>query len=217
MDTLTSSEGEARGVPPLRVSREREAQTFRRRSAAQTVRALLQELHPKSRGTAFFRTLTLAEDLLSLVLMNIPKKILVATDFNAPSEAAVAYAVSLAQKLGAKVHVVHAFELPLVGFPDGVMTITAEMAARILDGAQTALSKVSSTYAERGVMIETSLEQADPREAVLTAAKKVGADLIVMGTHGRRGIARALIGSVTEAVVRTSPVPVLTVHAESNG
>ena len=147
--------------------------------------------------------------------MNTPKNILVATDFNPPSQAAVAYAVSLAQKLGAKVHVVHAFELPLVGFPDGVLTVTAEMAGRILDAAQTALNKIVAEYEKQGVKLETSLEQADPREGVLQAAKKFGADLIVMGTHGRRGIARALIGSVTEAVVRTSPVPVLTVHQES--
>lgn len=146
--------------------------------------------------------------------MNPPKKILVPTDFSEASDAALDYAVALGQKLGATVHVVHSFELPLVGFPDGVLTISAEMASRIIDAAQTALHRLAETCEKRGVKVETFLEQADPREGVLTAASKVGADLIVMGTHGRRGLARALIGSVTEAVVRTSPVPVLTVHSE---
>jgi nucleotide-binding universal stress UspA family protein len=147
-------------------------------------------------------------------MTNPPKKILVPTDFSAPSEAAIDYAVALGQKLGASVHVVHSFELPLVGFPDGVLTVPAEMASRIIEASQTALGRIRETYARRGVTLDTSLEQADPREGILSAAKKVSADLIVMGTHGRRGLARALIGSVTEAVVRSAPVPVLTVHAE---
>lgn len=145
--------------------------------------------------------------------MNVPKKILVPTDFRAPSTAALDYAVQLAQKLGAAVHVVHAYEFPVVGFPEGVLTVSAEMASRILDAAQTELAKITTTYEKKGIKLETSIEQADPREGVLEAAEKTGADLIVMGTHGRRGISRALIGSVTEAIVRTSAIPVLTIHA----
>ena len=145
--------------------------------------------------------------------MTLPKTILVPTDFSDASEAALAYAITLGAKLEASVHVVHAFELPLVGFPDGTMTITAEMASRIIEGAQKGLDDLTRKYGHRGVKLSTSLEQADPRDGVLTAAEKVKADLIVMGTHGRRGISRALIGSVAEGVVRTAPVPVLTVHA----
>lgn len=145
--------------------------------------------------------------------MTPPKTVLVATDFSETSAAALEYAVELAGKLGAKVHVVHAFELPLVGFPDGNVTITAEMASRIISAAETALAEISKKYASRDVELQTRLEQADPREGILTAAEKVGADLIVMGTHGRRGIARALIGSVAENVVRTSPIPVLTLRS----
>lgn len=146
--------------------------------------------------------------------MNIPKKILVATDFSQTSGAALEYAVAIAGKLGAVVHVVHSYELPVVGFPESLMEITAEVASRIIDAANAAISGIAETYAKRGIAIETSLEQADPREGVLRAAKRVGAELIVLGTHGRRGISRALIGSVAEYVVRTSPIPVLTVHAE---
>ncbi len=140
------------------------------------------------------------------------KTILVPTDFSDAAHKALEYAVELAERLGAKVRVIHAFELPLVGFPDGTMTVTAEMATRITVAAQTALDDIVSKYKDRGIDLEASLAQGDPREAVLDAAEKLGADLIVMGTHGRRGIARALIGSVAESVVRTSSIPVLTLR-----
>ena len=141
-----------------------------------------------------------------------PKTILVPTDFSHAAAVALDYAVELAQKLGAKLQVMHAFELPLVGFPDGNMTITAEMATRITVAAQKALDDIVAKHKPRDIEIVTSLVQGDPREAVLTKAAEVGADLIVMGTHGRRGIARALIGSVAESVVRTSSIPVLTLR-----
>ena len=141
-----------------------------------------------------------------------PKTILVPTDFSETAQKALDYAVELAEKLGAKLQVIHAFELPLVGFPDGTLTITAEMATRITVAAQKALDEVVAKYKGRPVELMTSLVQGDPRELVLEAARKLGADLIVMGTHGRRGIARALIGSVAESVVRTSSIPVLTLR-----
>lgn len=125
-----------------------------------------------------------------------PKNILVPVDFGEASQAALDYAVDLAEGTDAKVFVLHTFEIPIVGLPDGVVAATAELTGRIVNAAQKAL-----------------LEQGDAREVILAEAKELGADLIVIGTHGRRGIARALIGSVAESVVRTSPVPVLTVHA----
>lgn len=143
--------------------------------------------------------------------LKAPEHILVPTDFSEPSKAAIEYAVVLAKKLGADVHVVHAFELPLVGFPDGTMTISAEMASRIINAAQKSLDELVHAH-EHSTKIHAFLEQADPRDGILAAAKKVKADLIIMGTHGRRGIARVLIGSVAENIVRTSPIPVLTIH-----
>lgn len=145
-----------------------------------------------------------------------PKKILVPTDFSDASTAALDYAVELGKALGAPVHVVHVFELPIVGFPDGTLTITAEMASRIINAAQDALKRLVDEYAKKGATLTTSLEQADPRDGILSAAEKEKCDLIVMGTHGRRGIARALIGSVAESTVRRSTLPVLTVHTTAS-
>lgn len=146
--------------------------------------------------------------------MALPKIILAPTDFSPASLSALDYAVDLAQKLGARVHVMHAYELPVIGFPDGVLTITADMADRLINAARSSLDEALARYAGRGVELTDALVQGDPRDAILTVAEEVGADLVVMGTHGRRGLARALIGSVAERVVRTSPVPVLTLHAD---
>ena len=80
--------------------------------------------------------------------------------------------------------------------------------------AQTDLANATAKRKGSGIVIQPILKQADAREAVLATAEDLSADLIVMGTHGRKGIARALIGSVAEALVRAAPVPV-TVHAPS--
>jgi nucleotide-binding universal stress UspA family protein len=138
--------------------------------------------------------------------------ILVPIDFGDPSEDALVYAVDLAESLRAKLVLLHVYELPIVSFPDGAYVATSDVAGRIVDAAQKALDEGVAKIATRKVEIQKLLKQGDPREVILQVAKEVDARLIVMGTHGRRGIARALIGSVTESVVRTSPVPVLTVH-----
>lgn len=144
--------------------------------------------------------------------MRTPKIILVPTDFGEAAEAALDYAVDLAEAVDAKIFLLHTFELPIVGLPDGVVAATAELTSRIVNAAEKALGDAARRYAGRKAPLKTLLRQGDAREVILKEAKEHGADLIVIGTHGRRGIARALIGSVAESIVRTSPVPVLTVH-----
>lgn len=145
--------------------------------------------------------------------MTLPKIILVATDFSVAAEAALDRAIELAAELKAKVYVLHAYQLPVVGYPDGALVASAEITERIVTLAEKELAACVAKRRSSGVELVPILKQADPRAAVLAVAEEVFADLVVMGTHGRHGIARALIGSVAEAVVRTSTVPVLTVHA----
>jgi nucleotide-binding universal stress UspA family protein len=147
--------------------------------------------------------------------MKTPSVILVPTDFSTAAEAALDTAIALAAKLGATVYVLHSYELPMIGFPDGMVIPTAEIASRIVTAADTALSECVAKRKGSGVEVVPMLRQAEPRAAILAAIKERNADLIIMGTHGRRGIARALIGSVAEALVRVSPVPVMTVHASA--
>ena len=145
--------------------------------------------------------------------MKTPRIVLVPIDFSDASNAALEYAVELVEGSDAKIYVLHTFEIPLVGLPDGVIAATAEVTSRVVNAAQGALDDVVARHRDRRVKIQSVLKQGDAREVILTQAKELGAELVCIGTHGRRGIARALIGSVAESVVRASPVPVLTVHA----
>ena len=145
--------------------------------------------------------------------MPLPKTILVPTDFGDPSEAALDYAIDLAKAVGAQIVLLHTYEVPTMGFPDGVITSTGDITPQILEGAKIGLDRQLATRAASGVTIRTLIKEGDAVDRVHEAVAEVGADLIVMGTHGRTGIARALIGSVAENVVRTAHVPVLTIHA----
>jgi nucleotide-binding universal stress UspA family protein len=143
-----------------------------------------------------------------------PKVILVPTDFGEPSEAALDYAIDLAKALGSEVVLLHAYEIPIVGFPDGAIVATADLTARVLEGAQAGLEHQVSSREGQGVNLRGIVKQGDAYRMVNETAEAVGADLIVMGTHGRHGLPRLLLGSVAEKVVRTASVPVLTVHGK---
>ena len=144
--------------------------------------------------------------------MRLPKRILVATDFSDTASAAFDYAVELAKQLGAKVTAVHAYELPVYGFPNGALVASVEMTTRIMSAAQEALESACKARANRGVEITPLVRQGVTWEEVHRVAEEMDADLIVIGTHGRKGLSRALLGSVAESVVRHSPVPVLTLR-----
>lgn len=140
------------------------------------------------------------------------KQILVPVDFNETSDKALDYAIELGAKLGADVTVMHAYQIPVYGFPDGAFITSAEVAAQISNAAQERLDRDLAAREGRGVKLSSVLRDGVPWEEVCAVAKEIHADLVVVGTHGRRGLARALLGSVAENVIRTSEVPVLVVH-----
>ncbi len=140
------------------------------------------------------------------------ESILVPIDFGRPSEHALAFAVDLAAQLGASVHVITTYELPLASFPDGALVASADIVSRLIEAAQAGLDRACAPFKDGKVTVTSHLEQGDPRETILAVAPDQNFSLIVMGTNGRKGIARALMGSTTEAVIRVSEIPVLTVH-----
>jgi nucleotide-binding universal stress UspA family protein len=146
--------------------------------------------------------------------MTLPKKIMVPTDFGTGSDRALAYAVELAKAVGAEVAVMHAYEIPMLGFPDGAIVATPELASRISEGAQIGLNKALEAFAGAGVPMTALLKQGPTWRTVIDTATEIGAAMIVMGTHGRHGLPRALLGSVAEKVVRSAHCPVLTVHSD---
>jgi nucleotide-binding universal stress UspA family protein len=139
------------------------------------------------------------------------KRILVAHDFSDSAQHALDLALDIAEKLGGTILVIHAYDVPTFGLPEGP-AMTAEMIRQIETAARTALDGVVSRARRPGVLVEGVLRQGPAWSEIDAAAKEAKADLVVVGTHGRRGLARALLGSVAEKVVRTAPCPVLTVH-----
>ena len=135
--------------------------------------------------------------------------ILVPTDFSACSEHALDYAIQLADRLDAKVHLLSVIGVPSYGVPELGVGITAPMIDNLIADHQRELDQLARV---RKLVSQTMVRVGDARDVILQTAEELKADLIVMGTHGRRGISRALLGSVTEMIVRTSPIPVLTVR-----
>jgi nucleotide-binding universal stress UspA family protein len=146
--------------------------------------------------------------------MALPKKLLVPTDFGPSSDRAIVYAADLAKALGAEVVIMHAWEIPMLGFPDGAFIATAELASRVLESAQQCLDATMKRVEATGVPARGLLKQGPTWQMIVETAKEVDAGMIVIGTHGRHGLPRALLGSVAEKVVRTAHTPVLTVHVE---
>lgn len=145
--------------------------------------------------------------------MPAPTNILVPIDFSANAEQALDYAVELGRKLGAKVHLVNAIGLPLVASPELGLPYSVQMLDNMTVENKKGLDELAAARAD--TVGQTIVRNGDARDVILHAAEEVRADLIVMGTHGRRGISRALLGSVAESIVRTSPVPVLTIRSKS--
>ena len=144
--------------------------------------------------------------------MNVIRHILVALDFNPISEHALGYAVDLAEKIGARVTVLHVYSLAVLMALDGEYLPTADSAAHKAADAQKQLDAALATLAGRKVEIQGVLRVGEAAEEVCAQAKELGADLVVVGTHGRGVIGRALLGSVATSVLHASPVPVLTVR-----
>jgi nucleotide-binding universal stress UspA family protein len=141
------------------------------------------------------------------------ESIVVATDFSEIANHALDEAVDLAKRLGSKITLVHSFEIPIYGFPDGVLIASAEVTANLQTGAQKELTRAIEARKASGVSITPVLRMGTPWEEVAAVAKESGAGLIVVGTHGRRGLTRALLGSVAERLLRTASLPVLVIHS----
>jgi nucleotide-binding universal stress UspA family protein len=140
------------------------------------------------------------------------RSILVPTDFSETSDKALDFAIELAQKFEASVVVMHAFEIPIIGFPDGSIVATADVAARIQEAARKGLEGTVAARAKRNVKLTSVLREGPAADEIRSLAEELKVDMIVIGTHGRRGLARALLGSTAENVVRTVHIPILTIH-----
>lgn len=141
------------------------------------------------------------------------QKILVATDFSDCSVEACAYALSLARKFDASIHVLHVINEPvdLRGFY--VPHISFEQLEKeIADGAASMLETFCKENLQEFSNYTTSVATGVPYEEITRSAQDQDASLIVIGTHGRSGLDHLIFGSTAERVVRSAPCPVLTIR-----
>ena len=141
----------------------------------------------------------------------LPKHILVPTDLSESAEQALDYACELARTIGATVHLLHVIGIPALGMPEIGLAMTSMTIDQMAVDGQTALDHLLETRcsATRG---QALVRTGEARDVINQTAKELGVDLIVMGTHGRHGLSRVLLGSVAESVVRSAPCAVLTVR-----
>jgi nucleotide-binding universal stress UspA family protein len=146
--------------------------------------------------------------------MTLFRRILVATDFSEASAPAVELAVELAKSSGAQLLATHVYEepsLPELSFAH--VKLYEEFEHKIKTEAARRLGEISKRARAAGVETEELLVGGFSDEAIVQAARESKADLIVIGTHGRRGANRFFLGSVAARVIATAPCPVLTVRA----
>jgi nucleotide-binding universal stress UspA family protein len=146
--------------------------------------------------------------------------ILVPVDFSPHADRAYRYATMLAQRLGATLELVHVVEDPFVtaGWNAEVYVPTAgELLEGLLANAEQRLATLKTSAAALGLVARAVVIVGRPAHAIVERAQQSRCDLIVMGTHGRRGLSHIVMGSVAEHVVRAAPCPVLTVRAMQDG
>jgi nucleotide-binding universal stress UspA family protein len=143
------------------------------------------------------------------------KNVLVATDFSEASDAALTYGRTLARMFGATLHVLHVTEnVYLRSFgSEAYVPAVPDLQAEVDEAARKQLDALVIDSDGSGPATRKVLRTANaPAREIIEYAAAEGIDLIVMGTHGRGGVAHLLMGSVAERVVRTAPCPVLTVR-----
>jgi nucleotide-binding universal stress UspA family protein len=140
------------------------------------------------------------------------KTLLYATDFSKGSSRASDLARSLAEACGASMILLHV----ITELSDRhARMVSAEVYEKLAQQIEAQAIKDLSKFRERyfkDVPLRTEIAIGKSHEEIIRQAKKIGADIILMGTHGRAGIEKMLMGSTAEKVVRSSPIPVLTVR-----
>ena len=139
-------------------------------------------------------------------------RILLPTDGSDAGDRAVEQAIGLARETGGTLHVLFVVE----DIPYAPEMMDDEVEDQLREIGEGAIETIRARADEAGVEVVSALREGAPHATITEYADEADADVIVMGTHGRSGLDRYLLGSVTERVVRTSEVPVLTVRMDAD-
>jgi nucleotide-binding universal stress UspA family protein len=138
------------------------------------------------------------------------KRVLVPTDFSDSARHALTYGVSFAREFGAELLLVHVVENLTVGYASDLFPVPmAEVFEEISGYARSELAKLAAEVREKGVTVREIVAQGKPSAEIVRIAGEEQADVIVLGTHGKGMLDKALFGSTTERVIRKAPCPVL--------
>jgi universal stress protein A len=145
------------------------------------------------------------------------KRILLPTDFSPTSDIAFNYALDMAARYGATIHLLHVVDDAryATAYPDGFFIELPELRKQLSEAADERLTTAAARSADVNVIATTGVIAGRPAQVIVEQATTRGTDLIVMGTHGRSGFAHLMLGSVAERVLRTAPCPVLVVRDTS--
>jgi nucleotide-binding universal stress UspA family protein len=145
------------------------------------------------------------------------KKILVPVDFSETGQAAERAAERLARALGAELVLLHVVDQTPLMMMDGAgvgYVPTDDTLGKLEEAAKQRLEQSVRHASDASIVARARIEHGNPHQEIVRTANEEAADLIVLGTHGRRGFQRFLLGSVAERVVRSASMPVLTVRAD---
>jgi nucleotide-binding universal stress UspA family protein len=146
-------------------------------------------------------------------------RILVPVDFSPSARAALEHATLLAGRFAASLDVLHVWEPPGYVGPDTLALLPVAAGQPGWDQTRGELSREVERFlgkaGARPKNLSVRVESGEPSDTILHVARETGVDHIVMGTHGRTGLSRLLIGSVAEAVLRRSTCPVTTIRVAS--
>lgn len=139
------------------------------------------------------------------------QRVLVPTDFSEHAQNAVRYGCELASRFDAELHLLHIVEMIPVMYHEGLV-FTPEAELQLKEHAEAAMNTVPGDDWHDRLNISRTTLQGHPLVEIIRFAKEQDIDLLVIGTHGRTGLAHMLLGSNAEKIVRKAPCPVLTVH-----
>lgn len=137
------------------------------------------------------------------------KKLLFCTDGSKNSECAQRTAMKLAKECGSTLYVVMVTDLT-----DEFESLAPGLTSKLIDESREKVAKVVEAAKAQGINAEGIVKDGEANKKILETAAEVGAEAIVMGTHGRKGFMNAVMGSVIRLVIAEAPVPVIVVHSK---
>ena len=145
------------------------------------------------------------------------KRILVPTDFSESARHALLYGTSFAREYEGELLLLHVVENLTVGYASDLFPVPmAEVFDEISGYAKAELAKLGAEVKQKGIAVRELVVQGKPSAEIVRVAREETADMIVLGTHGKGMLDKALFGSTAERVIRRAPCPVLTVGLEEH-